>query len=579
MLGSLGRSALVTLAAAMGVAGLSASPAFAAAINVPGGDTFASGSADQSLLENGGGTRIGLGSDWSGLISTWRKSPSATQHWEYTPPVGQPYVTPTYQLTGNPSITFTPTSESAAFNEFATPDSKTVGKVDPTQDPVADAQDPPVLDGLVASDDAPSQDQMQAAAFAASSRNVTETSVPIAQTPLALLFSLPSGITLAGGARIPLINNVQGDNWSTLQAIFDRKIDAFGGYPANSWGALLKRTGLTPITSGAPTAQQFLDTGSASAHTGGYQPLQLEVRHGDAAETEAIQTFLSFSGDQTFARLPSGGDWVPSEAEARWPADANDGAGANGYPAGPLGANSEGTTLVKNTLATPGTIGYATMPDAVYTVAGAPFEGAPQSTTYHGSTAHQYLFAAVQSDEWESSGTRHYAEPGQVTTNSNGSLQAIPNLYTGSATNNAWFNPASNSGVGAWGWYNADSGYGNAFYGAASDPDVYGDSAPTWSSGPPVNAYPISEVTWLTAWTRYAGNLSGPDFYASAANATDTGNTVAAYLNWVTKPTGGQAALQSAKVGWEELPSVNVQGIAQLFASEIATPDVGYQPP
>ena len=570
MLGSLGRAALVTFAAAMGTAGLAASPAFAAATNVPGGDTFASGSADQSLLENGGGTRSGVGSDWPGLISTWRKSPSATQHWDYTLPAGEGGATYNYQLTGNPSITFTPTSESAAFDEFGTIDSPAKGNVDQTQDPVADAAEPPVLDGLVATDESPSEDQMKAAVNAVA----TETSIPIAQTPLALLFSLPSGITLAGGARIPLINNVQGDNWSTLQAIFDGKVDAFGGYPANSWGALLKRTGLTPITSGAPTAQQFLDTGSARVHTGGYQALQLEVRRGDAAETEAIQTFLSFSGDQTFAGLPQGGDWVPSEAEARWPADANDGAGANGYPAGPLGANSDGTTLVKNTLATPGTIGYATMPDAVYTVAGAPFEGAPQSTTYHSSAAHQYLFAAVQSDEWENSGTRHYAEPGQVTTNSSGSLEAIPNLYTGSATNNAWWNPRDNAGVGAWGWYNPNSGFGSLFYGAASDPDVYGDSTPTWSPGPPVNAYPIVEVTWLTAWTRYEGNLSGPSFYASAANATDTGNTVAAYLNWVAKTTGGQAALQSAKIGWEELPSVNVQGTAQLFASEIATSDV-----
>jgi hypothetical protein len=215
------------------------------------------------------------------------------------------------------------------------------------------------------------------------------------------------------------------------------------------------------------------------------------------------------------------------------------------------------------------------MPDAVYTVPGAPFEGAPQSTTYQGSAAHQYLFAAVQSDEWENSGTRHYAEPGQVTSDPSGSLQAIPNLYTDSATNNAPFNPRNNAGVGGWAWYNPNSGFGSLFFGAASDPDVYGDSTPTWSLGPPVNAYPISEVTWLTAWTSYKGNLTGPNFYGSAANATDTGNTVAAYLNWVTKPTGGQAALQSAKVGWEELPSGIVQGTAQLFASEIATPDVG----
>jgi hypothetical protein len=266
----------------------------------------------------------------------------------------------------------------------------------------------------------------------------------------------------------------------------------------------------------------------------------------------------------------AGGETIPTEAELNWPSDANDGAGSNGYPSGPLGTNADGATLVKNTLATPGTIGYATMPDAVYTVAGEPFEGSPQSTTYHGSAAHQYLFAALQSDEWENSGSRHYSEPGQVTTNPSGSLEAIPNLYTGDAVNGGCGYPSFPGYVGEWCWY--QSGYGNWFQGSADDPDVYGHSDPT-GSGMPVNGYPISEVTWLTAWNRYDSSLSGAGFYASTANATDTGNTVAAYLNWVAKTTGGQAAIQSAKVGFAELPT-SIQGDAQFYASEIASTDV-----
>ncbi len=97
-------------------------------------------------------------------------------------------------------------------------------------------------------------------------------------------------------------------------------------------------------------------------------------------------------------------------------------------------ANTTGATLVKNTLATPGTIGYATMADAVYTVAGEPFEGAPQVTTYHSSAAHQYLWAALQTDHGQNTSTRHYAEPRQVTAYTSGSLEALTNVYTGNST-------------------------------------------------------------------------------------------------------------------------------------------------
>jgi hypothetical protein len=47
---------------------------------------------------------------------------------------------------------------------------------------------------------------------------------------------------------------------------------------------------------------------------------------------------------------------------------------------------------------------------------------------------------------------------------------------------------------------------------------------------------------------------------------------VDSYLNWVAKTTGGKAAIQSAKVGFEELPT-GVQGTAQYLASGISTAD------
>lgn len=390
------------VAACVSAAGFSATPA-SALTSKPGVDMFASGPADQSALLNGAGLKNNFGSNWPGLLPTWTANPTTDQR----------YVTSgTFQLTGDPGITYTATSDQAALNEFGS----SPGGQDPTEDPVAGGQSPSLLDGFISTDEAPSNSQRAWAQIGGND----EASVPVAQAPIALIFSLPAGITFGSGNTLSLINNAPGDADSTVQAIFDGKVGPSDGYPANTWGALLTRAGLTAITGGPQPFGRFLDHGSASAHTGGYQPLELEVRRGDAPETAAVQDFLADSGDQNMTGA--------TDAEQNWPSDANDGAGSNGYPAGPFGANVSGATEVENTLATPGTIGYVAAADAVFTVPDDIFYPAPQSTTYNGTAPHDFLFAAVQSDE--GSTIRHYANPAQVQQNSSGSLEVVPNLYT-----------------------------------------------------------------------------------------------------------------------------------------------------
>jgi hypothetical protein len=483
----------------------------------PGANIFASGSQPQGLLQNGNSSR------WSGLTSIWHANPVTDQTWKTD-------VTSmnTYFLTGDPTITYTPTSSGAGLAEFG----NSSGTADLTQDPVADGQSPPVLDGFVGTDDAPTASQMQSASDA--SGGVGELTMPVAQTPVALIFSLPVGVTIGSGGRIGLLNNGGTDDTSTLQALYNPEgVFATHVYPAGSWGAFLTRVGLTPITSGTPTASQFLDTGSPTAHTGGYQPLQLEVRSGDASTTDVFQTFLSISGDSHYSHF--------GDAERNWPTDANDGAGSNGYPVGPFGANVTGAALVKNTLATPGTVGYADLADAVFAVPGNPVTPALQTTTYGGSASHQYLYPSVQSDQG-GTGQRQYAEPGTVATVA-GNLESIPNLYTGDLSNIEGCNAYSltQPAVGNW-CVSTGSDYQSTF---ASDPAVY-----QHSQG--VNAYPIAEIAYDVTW---GGVVSNPGFYTTATNARDTENTVASYFAWVAKPTGGQAALTDAKAGWEQLPS------------------------
>jgi hypothetical protein len=490
-----------------------------------GASVFVSGPADQAVLMNGGGLKDDFGSNWSGLLPTWRAY-WGDQRW---------LAAGVFQLTGDPSVTFTGTSTYAALNEFGS----SPGQVDPTQDPVADAQSPPALDAFITTDEAPQNPQRT---WAQTASGFGEQELPVAQTPVVLIFSLPSGITLGARARMNLINNGSGDGVSTLQAIFDDKVGPSGGYPANTWGALLQRAGFTRVATGSPTDTQFIDLGSASAGTGGYQPLELEVRKGDAPETSALQTFLSISGDHNLTD--------PSDAERGWPSDANDGAGSNGYPAGPFGPNTDGSTLVRNTLATPGAIGYAVLGDTVFAVPGDSFTPAPQATTYGGSAAHQFLSAGVQSDEG-AVGARHYADPGAVWTNASGALEAIPNLYTGPSSGGCpgGYSLTQSDGVGDWCLsYDAQ---GLQYSGSlASDPAVYQHSATP--NEPSVDAYPIAEVAFATGWFAY-GTLT--KLYGTKTNALDTGNTVVSFLEWLTKATGGQAAITSSKVGWERLPS------------------------
>jgi hypothetical protein len=532
-----------SIGACAAVVGFSASPALAVTAE-PGVSIYASGPSDQSVLLNGSGRRNGFGSDWMGLLPTWAANPTTDQRY---------VTTGTVQLTGDPSVTYTPTSTYAALNEFGS----SPGKQDLTQDPAAAAASPPVLDGFISTDEAPPTSQRAWAQMGGDD----EAPVPVAQTPIALIFSLPAGITFGSGNTLSLINNGPGDAVSTVQAIFDGNVGPSRGYPANTWGALLTRAGLSPITGGPQPFGKFLDLGSASAHTGGYQPLELEVRSGPAPETEAVQDFLAKSGDQNMTSH--------SEAEQNWPSDANDGAGSNGYPAGPFGANVDGATEVQNTLATPGTIGYAAVADAVYTVPADTFYPAPQATTYDGTAPHDFLSAAVQSDEGSGDANRQYANPAQIQANSSGSFEVVPNLYTGSTTSvvGDCQLPYSLTQVGRVGSLcQTDDQDGVTWEGSLSDPDVYQHGVTPGMFG--TDAYPIVETAYNSAWSSYAtlGNL-----YGSPANATETGNTVKSYLEWATKPTGGQAAIHSSKVGWDELPS-SVIAVAHTLAGGIDGP-------
>ncbi|HEY2571362.1 MAG TPA: hypothetical protein VGI27_07805, partial [Solirubrobacteraceae bacterium] len=99
-----------------------------------------------------------------------------------------------------PTFTYTSTSSGPGLSEFGNDD----GTLKTAKDTVAGPLG--LFDGLVGSDDPPTTGQIALANLASGAHELT---VPVAQAPVAVLLSLPSGISaLAGGTKINLTNTV-----------------------------------------------------------------------------------------------------------------------------------------------------------------------------------------------------------------------------------------------------------------------------------------------------------------------------------------------------------------------------------
>ncbi len=93
-------------------------------------------------------------------------------------------------------VHYNSTTSGGGFKEFG----NTTGKLALTEDAVADALKPPELDAYVGVNSGPTltelEDAREAATGSKTSPEENEIAVPVAQTPLDLLLSLPAGITL-----------------------------------------------------------------------------------------------------------------------------------------------------------------------------------------------------------------------------------------------------------------------------------------------------------------------------------------------------------------------------------------------
>ncbi len=494
---------VAAVAAAFGVTAIvGTAPAFAT--TVPGENIFGSGSSLQKIAQL---------DVWTG---TWHST--AADH-------------PT--LSNAPTATYFSSSSGHGLDEWG----NNTSSLDLTQDANADngstnGYGTPVLDAWVGTDDPPTGPvttagtQLANASQAASGdagTKIDEITVPVAQAPVAVIMSLPTGITVGANTRFNFTNNV-------LRQVWDNNVVKSGSYAAKTWGALLQDLKLTRITSGTPGVNQFKDAGGT---TGGTQAITLQVRSSGSGTSYTFKGFLHLSGDANYPK-----SFVVDDPT--WP-----------VPVTSTG-NSGGSQLVADTTATPGSIGYANLADAATATPG--YTSAVQTTTTGGS--HQIAYARIQSNEGAT--VPVYADP-------EAAAAGVPNVYTG---NNINVNNATPSAVGHWTvpltgtTFHPTGTWGGTL---ADDPDVYDHSI---SNGVKSNDYPIVAATYDLGWSWYnePGTVIASDFGGTEADATAAGQSAYSYLRYVVG--AGQRDLQVADLYYAKLPQ-RIVTYAQTAAATI----------
>jgi hypothetical protein len=439
-------------------------------------------------------------------------------------------------------VTFTATTSGGGYKEFGNqlpnPSTPEPSKLRPKEDNTAY----PELDAYVATDSGPSTSELENAREAATGSKLSpeenEIAVPVAQTPLDVLLSLPSAVTLNAAQNVDLPGPLTGQ-------LFAGTVPASTDYAANTWGALFEDLGLTKVTSGSPAVGQFLDSGGAST------TITVEVRKNGAGTTVNLKQYLPLVDPADWSSFAPTANAYPTSTE--WPSSATI------LPASTGNSTDQVEAAVVDD--TPGTVGYATAGDASSNP-GVAFTSVPLTSSdgSPASASHQILYALLQDNYTGAAGSRTlpvYADPETNTT-------GTANIYTGS---NIKVNGSSAGGVGSWVIPNSGGTFdaGGTWSGTrASDPDVYEDS------GDAIAYYPLVAVAFDLSWSDFSvGNLAGA--YANPAAAQET---TKAFLSFATSDTGQADILGESY--YSPLPSdignsslANIQAVAHTAAGGV----------
>jgi ABC-type phosphate transport system substrate-binding protein len=393
-----------------------------------------------------------------------------------------------------PKITYTKTSSGEGLNEFG----NNTGVLAPKEDPTAFSSgssikdvEGEVLDDYVGTDDAPTSEQLGEAWAAAGAKALAEITIPVAQAPVAVILSLPAKCKLASGSEVDIDNATLGQLWEGTNPANSPDpggIAAQGGYSAATWGAFLTQLGYTKITSGTPTAGQFLDEGGA---TGCGQSIKAQVRSTESGTSFAFKNYLKQVNRTPWATYAN--DFVS------WPTTEvlQEDGGVK---------NKSGGNLASNTALTPGSVGYANTADAAGNGA---FTNKATETTFGSSAEHQILWAQIQNNGTSVSGAS-YEDPLLPAT-------SIANCETSKLIPSDQGFPYS---------------YTDSWFGVvATDPNIANDAEPT--------DYPICALTFDLVWHHY----SNTKLYGKTTLAEEVANTTHDLFEYITGQ--GQIDIQS----------------------------------
>ncbi len=413
------------------------------------------------------------------------------------------------------TVTYSHTSDGQAFEEFGDNN----GTFHPEEDKVAyesktGAKDGAgkVLDWFVGVDDPPTTAQLEEAKAAAGASKLTQITLPVAQAPIAVLLSLPTGCLISTGSQIDLPNTTLGQLWEgTNKASGENPggIQEQGGYATGTWGALLTQLGYEKTATDPPTEYgTFYDNGSSS---GCKQAIKPQVSANVTGTAYAFKNYLSQINSSVWGEFADDGkNWPSSAVVESDPLSKGSGSQLN---------DSNGH-LSENTAANPGSVGYANVAAPMQAGHGGFTDAAASSTFGTGtegkSASHQILWAEIQNNGTGKVGT--YTDPLE-TGGSNANCETAKTIpsdydYPESATESWHGIVATNPNISA---------YTSGIY------------------------YPICALTYDLVWHHY----SDYNLFGATGTAQDIANTVKDLFEYIVGE--GQTAIQSK--GYTRFPS------------------------
>lgn len=403
------------------------------------------------------------------------------------------------------SMIYSHTSAGQALDEFG----NNTGELNGHEDSVAfesatgtKDEEGQVLDWFVGTTDPPTTAQLEHAQTAAGAGALTEMTIPVAQSTVAVLLSLPIHCKVQSGSAVDIDNPTLGQLWEGTNAKSGEDpggVQAQGGYAIGTWGALFHQLGYEKITKGTPEVGQVLDEGGAN---GCEQALKLQVSSNLSGTAYVFKSYLNQINTHVWSSYATDAKTWPSTAVVESdPLSSGGGSQSN---------DTEGH-ISENTAATPGSVAFAGIAAAREKGHGA-FTNAVTSSTFGTgkegkSTAHQIVWAEVQNNGTKLEGAS-YADP----------LLPASSIANCESTKILSGEQQPESRTASW--------HGNL----ASDPNIADDAGST--------LYPMCAITYDLVWHHY----SAKKLFGTTEAAHNIANAVKDLLEYITNQ--GQIDIQ-----------------------------------